>query len=64
MTADSYRKSLIDGGYSAEYCENLFRAINSKTIAVLLALCFVFGIIGAYLGKAVVKKHFEKAGIV
>ena len=64
VTADSYRKSLIDGGYSAEYCENLFRAINSKTIAVLLALCFVFGIIGAYLGKAVVKKHFEKAGIV
>jgi energy-coupling factor transport system substrate-specific component len=64
VTADSYRQDLVDAGYSAEYCENLFRAINSKTIAVLLALCFVFGIIGAYLGKAVVKKHFEKAGIV
>jgi len=64
VTADSYRQDLLDGGYSAEYCDNLFRAINSKTIAVLLILCFIFGIIGAYLGKAVVKKHFEKAGIV
>ena len=64
VTADSYRKDLLDGGYSAEYCDNLFRAINEKTIAVLLILCFVFGIIGAFVGKAVVKKHFEKAGIV
>ena len=64
VSADSYRKNLIDGGYSAEYCDNLFRAINSKTIAVLLVLCFVFGCVGALIGKAVVKKHFEKAGIV
>lgn len=64
VTADSYRKDLIDGGYSEEYCDNLFRAINSKTIAVLLVLCFVFGMVGAFVGKAVVKKHFEKAGIV
>ncbi len=64
VTADSYRADLLEGGYSAEYCDNLFRAINSKTIAVLLVLCFVFGFIGAFIGKAVVKKHFEKAGIV
>lgn len=64
ITAESYRKSLLDGGYSAEYCNNLFLAINYKTIGVLLVLCFVFGCIGAVIGKAVVKKHFEKAGIV
>ena len=64
VTADSYRQDLIDGGYSIEYCDNLFRAINGKTIWVLLILCLVFGFIGSYLGKAVVKKHFEKAGIV
>ena len=64
ITADAYRKSLTDGGYSAEYCNNLFLAIHYKTICVLLALCFVFGCIGAVIGKAVVKKHFEKAGIV
>lgn len=64
VTATSYRQGLIDGGYSAEYCDNLFRAINYKTIGILLVLCFVFGCIGALIGKAVVKKHFEKAGIV
>ena len=64
VSADSYRKNLIDGGYSVEYCDNLFRAINSKTIAVLLVLCFIFGCVGALIGKAIVKKHFEKAGIV
>ena len=63
VTATSYRQDLLDGGYSAQYCDNLFRAINSRTIWVLLILCFVFGCIGAYLGKAVLKKHFEKAGI-
>ncbi|SEL09652.1 MptD family putative ECF transporter S component [Ruminococcus albus] len=64
VTAKSYRKNLIDGGYSAEYCDSLFRAINSKTIFVLLILCVIFGMIGAFVGKAVVRKHFEKAGIV
>lgn len=64
VSAASYRQSLVDAGYSTEYCDNLFRAINYKTIGVLLVLCFIFGCIGAVIGKAVVKKHFEKAGIV
>ncbi|MCR5049321.1 MAG: MptD family putative ECF transporter S component [Saccharofermentans sp.] len=64
VTAESYRQDLVDGGFSAEYCDNLFRAINFKTIGVLLILCFIFGCVGACIGKAVVKKHFEKAGIV
>lgn len=63
ITAKTYRQDLIDGGFSAQYCDNLFRAINSKTIIVLMLLCLIFGFIGSYLGKAVVKKHFEKAGI-
>lgn len=64
VTADSYRQDLIDGGYSEEYVNNLFAAINVKTIAILVVLAFVFGCLGAVIGKAAVKKHFEKAGIV
>ena len=64
VTADSYRKNLTEEGFTAEYCDSLFRAVNSKTIVVLLVLCFVFGCVGAFIGKSVVKKHFEKAGIV
>lgn len=64
VTAESYKQDLIDGGFSAEYADSLFRAINGKTIAVLLLLCILFGFLGAIFGKAVVRKHFEKAGIV
>ncbi len=64
VSAESYRNDLLEGGYSAEYCDNLFRAINYRTIAVLLILCFIFGCVGAILGQKIVKKHFEKAGIV
>ncbi|MCR5717054.1 MAG: MptD family putative ECF transporter S component [Lachnospiraceae bacterium] len=64
VSAKAYREDLLSGGFSAEYCDALFRAINTKTILILVILCFVFGCIGAFLGKAVVKKHFEKAGIV
>jgi len=64
VTAESYKKDLIDGGFSAEYADTLFKAINYKTIAVLVLVCVIFGFIGAFLGKAVVRKHFEKAGIV
>lgn len=64
ITADAYRQDLIDGGYSAEYVNNLFAAINVKTIGILVVLAFAFGCLGAVIGKATVKKHFEKAGIV
>lgn len=64
ITAESYRQDLIDGGFSAEYSDALFKAINYKTIGILAVICFIFGIIGAYIGKAIVRKHFEKAGIV
>ncbi len=40
VTAESYRKDLIDGGFSAEYANNLFAAINVKTIGILVVLCF------------------------
>ena len=64
VTADSYRKDLIDAGYSAEYCDSLFAFVNYKTIAVLFIVCLACGCLGALIGKAAVKKHFEKAGIV
>lgn len=63
ITAKQYKKDLVDSGFSAEYCNSLFKAINTKTIAILVVICFVFGLIGAVIGKAAVKKHFEKAGI-
>ncbi|MCR5329186.1 MAG: MptD family putative ECF transporter S component [Saccharofermentans sp.] len=64
VTAESYRQGLVDSGYSADYINNLFAAINIKTIGILVVLAFAFGCLGAVIGKAAVKKHFAKAGIV
>lgn len=64
FTADSYRKNLLSNGFSADYINTVFRVFNYKTFAILVILCFGFGCLGALLGKAVMKKHFEKAGIV
>ncbi|WP_026664337.1 MptD family putative ECF transporter S component [Butyrivibrio sp. FC2001] len=63
VSATSYRQSLLEGGFSAEYADYLFKAINTKTIAVLVIVCVISGFLGAFVGKAVVRKHFEKAGI-
>ena len=33
-------------------------------VGVEIVACFVFGVIGAWIGLKVMKKHFVKAGIV
>ena len=38
--------------------------VTPVTYPVIILLCFVCGVIGAFIGKAVVRKNFEKAGIV
>lgn len=47
-----------------EYAQELARITPTWSFYALLALCFLGGIIGGIIGKTVMKKHFEKAGIV
>jgi len=63
MTRDSYFENLAQGGYGQEYAETLMRYIPDWSLLPLLAASFVFGILGALLGRAVLKKHFVRAGI-
>lgn len=46
-----------------EHLQALNNLMPNWLFFVLLVVCFVSGIIGGLLGKAVLKKHFEKAGI-
>ena len=43
------------------------RGINSEDYMwiapILLVACFVFGLVGGVIGKAICKKHFQRAGI-
>ncbi len=64
ITADSYKQSLLEGGYDAAFVDTLFTLITPRTYPIIILTCFVFGVVGAWIGKTVVKKNFEKAGIV
>lgn len=64
LTADSYQQSMLEGGYDPAFVNQLFTLVTPKTYPIIIALCFVCGVVGAFLGKAVSRKNFEKAGIV
>ena len=47
-----------------EYVEKLNALTPDWICPVLLGICFVSGIVGGLIGKAMLSKHFKKAGIV
>jgi len=46
-----------------EYVETLNKLLPMWSWIILLVVCFVFGLLGGLLGKKMMKKHLEKAGI-
>ena len=50
--------------FGAEYINTLGNIMQPWTAPVLIVAAFVCGMLGALLGKALLKKHFVKAGIV
>lgn len=47
-----------------EYINAVMGLTANWMLPVVIVLGLVGGVIGAYLGKAILKKHFVKAGIV
>lgn len=47
-----------------EYATGLEKLITYPNMAIVYVTAFIGGIIGAYIGRVMLKKHFEKAGIV
>ena len=50
--------------YGQAYIDAVQKLMPLWMEPVLLIACFVCGIIGGLLGRALLKKHFEKAGLV
>ncbi len=50
--------------YGAEYVSKVSSLLPYWFIPVAVGGSFIFGILGGVLGKAIFKKHFERAGIV
>lgn len=48
----------------ADYVKTVLELITYPHMAVIYALTIVAGFIGAYFGRLLLKKHFEKAGII
>ena len=49
--------------FGADYESALTALLPPWMNPVLLVSCFVFGVLGGFLGRALLKKHFIKAGI-
>ena len=60
---DSYFEQLR-AGYGNEYADTLMSLMSRWTLLILVATTVIGAIIGAYLGRATLKKHFQRAGIV
>ena len=50
--------------YGQAYIDAVQKLMPLWMAPVLLIACFVCGILGGLLGRALLKKHFEKAGLV
>ena len=62
INSDEYFKTRQS--FSEDYVNELSQIMShSWLMPILAATCIVFGILGGILGKRVLKKHFEKAGI-
>ncbi len=59
---DSYFAHLREG-YGDAYADTLMSLMSGWMLLVLIAFAIIGSIIGAYLGRATLKKHFRRAGI-
>lgn len=50
--------------FGQEYIDSLGNIMQPWTAPAIIIASFIFGVLGALLGKALLKKHFVKAGIV
>ncbi len=64
LVKDHYKALYEKTGMSEEYFHTMEALISWQSMALIVLGAFLGGIIGAFIGKAMLKKHFEKAGIV
>ncbi len=57
-------KAITDSMMDPSYFAKLEALISWPSIALVILGGFAGGIIGAFIGKAMLRKHFQKAGIV
>ena len=61
---DAYIANLTARGKDAAYIDTLFAPINNGGFVAAMAAILVCAVLGGLFGQRMMKKHFEKAGIV
>lgn len=64
LMKDAYIASLEAKGKDAVYIDKVFSHINSTTLIVCIAATLVCAVLGGIFAQKMMKKHFEKAGII
>ena len=62
LVKDAYLK-IVESMMTQDYISQLEKLVTWPNMTIVYASGFIGGIIGAYIGKAMLKKHFKKAGI-
>ena len=61
---DAYIANLTARGKDAAYINTLFAPINNGSFVAAMAAILVCAVLGGLFGQRMMKKHFEKAGIL
>lgn len=64
LSREAYYEQLVATGYGQEYADALMKLVPDWSLIPLAIVAFICGIIGANLGRVMLKKHFQRAGIV
>ncbi len=64
LLKEKYIATQVAGGMTVESANELVALISWPSILIVVLLTFAGALLGAFIGKKMLKKHFEKAGIV
>ncbi len=64
LATDSYINQALAGGYAQDYIMSMINFITGPLFFVALGATIIGALIGALLGRKMLKKHFEKVGVV
>lgn len=62
VTREAYFKHAVES-YGQAWADTIQAYLPNYMAIVLLIVCFISGLVGGWIGKALLKKHFKKAGI-
>lgn len=64
LAKDRFAEMAIERGMGEDFITGLINLLKPENLVFVYIGAIVGGVIGAYIGKALLRKHFEKAGIV